>query len=256
MSLKISIIGAGKVAYHLTKTFYYKKEIKIQQLYNRSAFSSEFNSFEVEKTNSISSLRPADICIIAVNDEAITEVSASLPFQEQLVVHTSGNTPIEAIHPKNRRGVFYPLQSFSKNTQVDFSTVPICLEADNPNDINSLLMPLAQLISTKIYELSSYQRRILHLSAVFMNNFTNHLIAISQKICETHQVPFEILQPLLAETFAKLQQIPAHKAQTGPAIRGDKKTIESHLAMLSEDEKKIYQIITNSIINTYGRKEL
>ena len=256
MAIHINIIGAGNMAYQLTRAFYNHPEVRLQQLYNRSELSPEFNAFEIEKTHNLSLLRPADVCIITVKDEAITEVSEKIPLENQLVVHTSGNTSIEAIDSKNRRGVFYPLQTMNKQTIVDFTKVPFCLEAENTNDF-CLLQRLASLLSTKIYTLNSYQRRVLHLAAVFMNNFSNHLVYISQQICKENEVPFEILQPLLAETFVKLQNTSAYDAQTGPARRNDFLTITNHLAMLDNNNyKEIYNIITKSIINTYGRKEL
>ena len=255
MAIHINIIGAGNMAYQLTRAFYNHPEVRLQQLYNRSELSPEFNAFEIEKTHNLSLLRPADVCIITVKDEAITEVSEKIPLENQLVVHTSGNTSIEAIDSKNRRGVFYPLQTMNKQTIVDFTKVPFCLEAENTNDFY-LLQRLASLLSTKIYALNSYQRRVLHLAAVFMNNFSNHLVYISEQICKENEVPFEILQPLLAETLAKLQNTSAYDAQTGPARRNDSLTISNHLAMLSDNYKEIYDIITKSIINTYGRKEL
>lgn len=256
MAIHINIIGAGNMAYQLTQAFHNHPEVQLQQLYNRSELSPEFDAFEIEKTHHLSTLRPADVCIIAVKDEAIAGISKKLPFENQLVVHTSGNTSIEAIDSKNRRGVFYPLQTMNKQTIVDFTKVPFCLEAENTNDF-CLLQRLASLLSTKIYTLNSYQRRVLHLAAVFMNNFSNHLVYISQQICKENEVPFEILQPLLAETFVKLQNTSAYDAQTGPARRNDFLTITNHLAMLDNNNyKEIYDIITKSIINTYGRKEL
>ena len=256
MAIHINIIGAGNMAYQLTQAFHNHPEVQLQQLYNRSELSPEFNVFEIEKIHHLSTLRPADACIIAVKDEAIAEISKKLPFENQLVVHTSGNTSIEAIDSKNRRGVFYPLQTMNKQTIVDFTKVPFCLEAENTNDF-CLLQRLASLLSTKIFTLNSYQRRVLHLAAVFMNNFSNHLVYISQQICKENEVPFEILQPLLAETFVKLQNTSAYDAQTGPARRNDFLTITNHLAMLDNNNyKEIYNIITKSIINTYGRKEL
>lgn len=256
MAIHINIIGAGNMAYQLTQAFHNHPEVQLRQLYNRSELSPEFNVFEIEKIHHLSTLRPADACIIAVKDEAIAEISKKLPFENQLVVHTSGNTSIEAIDSKNRRGVFYPLQTMNKQTIVDFEKVPFCLEAENTNDF-CLLQRLASLLSSKIYTLNSYQRRLLHLAAVFMNNFSNHLVYISQQICKENEVPFEILQPLLAETFIKLQNTSAYDAQTGPARRNDFLTITNHLAMLDNNNyKEIYDIITKSIINTYGRKEL
>lgn len=252
--MTINIIGAGNVAYHLTKALLYK-QLPLQQLYNRSAFSTDFDCFAVEKTHCLSELKPATLTIIATSDNAIASLSEQLPFSGGLVVHTSGNTPLTALHPKNRRGVFYPLQSFSKHTEVDFSKVPICLEAENTDDL-VLLQQLASHLSTHCYQLSSAQRQLLHVAAVFANNFTNHLIAISQEICEQHHIPFELLQPLIAETFAKLQHHTALEAQTGPARRGDTRTITAHLALLNEPQKQLYEYLTKSIINTYGKKVL
>ena len=244
MAIHINIIGAGNMAYQLTRAFYNHPEVRLQQLYNRSELSPEFNAFEIEKTHNLSLLRPADVCIITVKDEAITEVSEKIPLENQLVVHTSGNTSIEAIDSKNRRGVFYPLQTMNKQTIVDFTKVPFCLEAENTNDFY-LLQRLASLLSTKTYALNSYQRRVLHLAAVFMNNFSNHLVYISEQICKENEVPFEILQPLLAETLAKLQNTSAYDAQTGPARRNDSLTISNHLAMLNDNYKRYYHKINN-----------
>ena len=134
MAIHINIIGAGNMAYQLTRAFYNHPEVRLQQLYNRSELSPEFNAFEIEKTHNLSLLHPADVCIITVKDEAITEVSEKIPLENQLVVHTSGYTSIEAIDSKNRRGVFYPLQTMNKQTIVDFEKVPFCLEAENTND--------------------------------------------------------------------------------------------------------------------------
>lgn len=254
MALTINIIGAGNLAYHLTKALYTTPNVHLQQLYNRSGFTAEFEVFKTEKTTNLSSLRPANLTILAVKDEAIAPLSAALPYQGQLVVHTSGNTPMGVIAPAHRAGVFYPLQSFSKTAKVHFSSVPICIEAQDPADIDKLLHPLAKRLSSKVYILNSEQRSSLHVAAVFLNNFTNHLIGISQQICEQHQVPFNILQPLLSETFAKLQKMPALEAQTGPARRNDTQTIENHLAILPEHYQRIYKVITESIIHTYYGK--
>jgi len=180
---------------------------------------------------------------ISKGDILLRNIFEVMPFENQLVVHTSGNTSIEAIDSKNRRGVFYPLQTMNKQTIVDFEKVPFCLEAENTNDFY-LLQRLASLLSTKTYALNSYQRRVLHLAAVFMNNFSNHLVYISEQICKENEVPFEILQPLLTETFTKLQNTLAYDAQTGPARRGDTQTIANHLALLAGYEREIYNIIT------------
>lgn len=251
----VSIIGGGNVAFHLINALFDNDVIEVKQLCNRSGFTSDFDRFAVEKITDLRQLKSVDICIIAVKDEAIQLVSSQLPFSDVLVVHTSGNTDIQVIDKKNRRGVFYPLQSFSKSISLNFSDVPVCIEAENQVDLEKLGI-LALALTEKVYEISSFQRRILHISAVFANNFTNHLVEISQEICKKHEIPFEILQPLLAETFEKLQKTTAFQAQTGPARRGDIPTIENHLALLNGTKKEIYKIITNSILNTYGNEKL
>ena len=115
---------------------------------------------------------------------------------------------------------------------------------------------LAQVLTAKVYEISSFQRKILHISAVFVNNFTNHVIKIGKDICKENEIPSEILNPLIMETFGKLQKTNPFDAQTGPARRGDIQTLKSHLSLLNENQKKIYEIITNSILETYGKEKL
>jgi len=140
------------------------------------------------------------------------------------------------------------LQTFSKEKEMDFSTVPFCLEAENKEDY-LLLEKIAKTIGRKIYSVNSEQRKALHIAAVFVNNFTNHLYTIGNDICEKHQVPFEILQPLIQETSEKIKTLSPKKAQTGPAIRNDKKTIKSHLELLSKEQQEIYKLITQAIKN-------
>ncbi|GET46840.1 Rossmann-like and DUF2520 domain-containing protein [Capnocytophaga felis] len=253
--LSLSIVGGGNVAFHLMNVFYNNDKIQVKQLCNRSCFTSHFEQFAVEKITNVSFLEPVDICIIAVKDSAIFEVSEKLPFSGNLVVHTSGNTDIDVLSSKNRKGVFYPLQSFSKEVSIDFQKVPICIEAQNSSDLKILRL-LAEFITSEVYEINSFQRKILHISAVMMNNFTNHLIAISKEICEENKIPFEILKPLLTETFEKIQKTEPFEAQTGPARRNDRQTIENHLAILSGNRKEIYKTITNSILERYGSKKL
>ncbi|MEP7095723.1 MAG: DUF2520 domain-containing protein, partial [Flavobacterium sp.] len=200
-----------------------------------------------------SDLNEADLYVIAITDDVISKVSEQLPFQNQLVVHTSGTSSIDILNSKNRRGVFYPLQTFSKNKAIDFSIIPICLEAENQSDY-AILEIIAKSISKAVFPISSEQRKALHVSAVFVNNFTNYLYQIGQEICEEHQVPFEILKPLIQETSEKINTLNPIDAQTGPAKRNDTNTIEAHLAYLTnENQKNIYKILTQSIQNN-GKK--
>ena len=154
---------------------------------------------------------------------------------------------------KNRKGVFYPLQTFSKNAVVNFEAIPICLESEN-NDDYKLLETVAKSISDKVFNINSNQRKALHVSAVFVNNFVNHLYKIGNDICIENNIPFEILQPLITETANKITSLSPNEAQTGPAKRNDTQTINTHLQFLSdENQKEIYKILTKSIIDN-GKK--
>ncbi|PXY41256.1 DUF2520 domain-containing protein [Flavobacterium cheongpyeongense] len=247
--IQISIIGSGNVAQHLIKAFTKSEGIEIGQVFSRKK-ESLVHLIESDKiVTRFSDLKAADLYVISISDNAISEVSEQLPFQNQLVVHTSGTSSIAILSSKNRRGVFYPLQTFSIAKPVDFSTIPICLEAENQTDY-SILETVADSISNAVFSISSEQRKAIHISAVFVNNFTNHLYQIGQQICEEHLVPFEILKPLILETAEKIKTLTPVDAQTGPAKRHDSTTIEAHLNYLTdENQRNIYKILTQSIQN-------
>ena len=152
-----------------------------------------------------------------------------------------------------RFGVFYPLQTFSKNKAVDFKNIPLCIEANNEADLQ-LLEQLAREVSEKVYRISSEQRKYLHVAAVFVSNFVNYLYTEGQVICERNQIPFEILHPLILETATKIIDLSPKEAQTGPAKRNDLAVINSHLELLNEEQKKNYQILTGSIQKLHGKE--
>lgn len=247
------IIGSGNVAQHLIKAFAKSNNINVTQVFSRQkeAVAHLLDSNKI--TDDFAALTVADLYIIAVSDDAIAEVSSQLPFENRLVVHTSGAVSLNALAKKNRSGIFYPLQTFSKNAEVDFSQIPICLEGENKADLE-LLKTVAKMVSEKVYEINSAQRKALHISAVFVNNFVNHLYQIGNEICIENNIPFEILNPLIQETAHKIMRLSPKEAQTGPAIRNDNKTIQSHLDILwDENQKNIYTILTQSIQNN-GKK--
>lgn len=245
--LKVVIIGSGNVAQHLIRAFEKSTDAEVVQAFARHPEKLS-GLLSVDKvTDSFEYLAGADAYIISVSDDAIGGVTAQLPFEGRFVAHTSGSVDLAQADAKNRRGVFYPLQTFSKNRPVDFSTIPFCLEAEHEADYR-LLEQLAATLSPIRYRIDSRQRQALHVAAVFVNNFANHLYAIGNDICKENNMPFDILKPLIAETAAKVQEMPPLQAQTGPAVRHDAKTIERHLAFLDdENQKNIYQILTQSI---------
>lgn len=242
--IKVVIIGSGNVATHVTKAFARNNKIKVIQLLNRKKLSVE----GIPVTDKYDELPAADLYLIAVSDDAISEVSAKLPFEGRLVAHTSGSVALEELSAGNRRGVFYPLQTFSKDKDIDFSKVPLCIEAGNDGD-RELLENVARSISQQVYPVSSEQRRSLHLAAVFVNNFVNHLYAIGDDICRKNDLPFDLLKPLIAETAKKIESIPPAEAQTGPARRNDQGTLQKHLNQLNLHPvyKEIYELLTRSI---------
>jgi predicted short-subunit dehydrogenase-like oxidoreductase (DUF2520 family) len=245
--IRITLIGSGNVAQHLIKAFSKSEAVEIVQVFSRKKETLASLIDYVKIVNDFEDLKEADLYIITVSDNAISEVSQQLPFNNQLVVHTSGAASIETLDDKNRKGVFYPLQTFSKNKDIDFSVIPICLEAENTFDFR-ILETVAKSISNAVFPINSEQRKALHVAAVFVNNFTNHLYQIGQEICEENQVSFEILKPLIQETAEKIKTLDPIDAQTGPAKRHDSSTIETHLNYLTkENQKNIYKILTQSI---------
>lgn len=255
--VKIVIIGSGNVAQHLITAIQNSRnsgaEIDLVQVYARQKGNLSHLLDSNKITDDLDTLAEADLYIIAVLDDAIANVSLHLPFKNSLVVHTSGSVSIDALNDNNRKGVFYPLQTFTKNKAVDFKTIPICIESENATDFQ-LLEKVAKTISDKVYAINSEQRKALHVAAVFVNNFVNHLYQIGQEICQEHQVPFDILKPLISETAQKVMVLSPSEAQTGPAKRNDTTTIEAHEAFLSnENHITIYKTLTQSILHN-GKK--
>ena len=251
--IKVTIIGSGNVANHLISAFATTENIKILQVFARNPINISVGIPNDKIVSDYSDLKKADLFIIAVSDVAIAEISAKITCENQLVAHTSGSFSINGLDDKNRKAVFYPLQTFSKSKKVDFKEVPICLEAQNNADYE-ILEKVANSISDKIYKIDSQQRKSLHLAAVFVCNFTNHLYKIGNDICNENKVDFDILKPLIQETANKIISLTPEKAQTGPAIREDISTINDHLKLLTnENQKDIYKLLTKSIIDN-GKK--
>lgn len=249
--LKVAIIGTGNLSRHLFDAFSASPTINIVQVVGRN--EKALRHFEPSSTTStdFKNIAEADLFIIAVSDTAIEPVSKYLTQVKGLVVHTSGSVSINVLSDNHRYGVFYPLQTFTENRKVAMKAVPFCLEANDEADLD-LLKKLAHTLSDKVYEVSSEQRKVLHLAAVFVNNFTNHLYHIGKEICDAKGLPFEILQPLIRETADKIEQLMPYDAQTGPARRGDSETIEKHLEELKiSGNKKIYKVLSESIRKLY-----
>ena len=243
--LSIVLIGTGNIAHHLFEAFY-KQGITIAQVYGRNTKTLSSFKSKCTTTTDPTKIIDANLYIIAVSDTAIESLSKLISDKKGLVVHTSGSVPIYALSAK-RKGVLYPLQSFTKEKEIDFSTVPLCIEASHKDDL-AVLKKLANTISKSVFEVSSIQRAQIHLAAVFANNFSNHMYTIANELCKKEGLPFDLLKPLIMESTAKLQVLKPDKAQTGPAIRNDILTMQSHIDSLENPlYKKIYQLISESI---------
>ena len=250
--MRITIIGSGNVATHLAAAFKNAGH-HIVQVYSRDIQHAALLAYHVkaEAIDDLKKIDPeTDIFIVAVKDDAILPVARVLAPYQKLVVHTSGATgldPLAAINPK--AGVFYPLQTFSKNKEIDFLTVPLCIEGAD-DEITRQLEALAQTISNKVYRINSAQRKALHLAAVFACNFPNYLYGVAGQLLADEQVDFDLLRPLILETAQKVQNDAPANVQTGPAIREDEGTMAAHLQMLEDSPalKTIYGALSQGII--------
>ena len=252
--IPVVILGGGNLAFHLAKAFAHNNNVSLLQVYNRTLA----NIKELEKfapiTDSIENLVPASIYIIATSDNAIANLSRSIENSTSLVVHTSGALNMDTLNSV-KKGVFYPLQSFTKDKKVNFESIPLCLETENREDY-LLLENLARAISKKVYPMTSEQRKKLHIAAVFVNNFVNYMYGMGEKICLENKIPFEVLLPLIHETAKKMETLTPMEAQTGPAIRKDDKTIALHKQALNAEQLIIYELLTEAILkkNKNGNK--
>jgi len=250
-NFNISIIGAGNIATHLAINFT-KKGHLIEQVYSRNINNAKILAKKIKANpiNNLANLKTnIDIILICVSDSAIIEVVNQLNFRSPLIAHTAGSVPMQALNKFDSFGVFYPLQTFSKNAKLNLNKVPFCIEANS--EVNKKkLIDLANSISNNIFELNSEERLQAHLAAVFANNFSNHMFAMAEQMLKKHKIPFDILKPIILETATKIQQIPPQLAQTGPAVRNDIKTMEKHLALLtSQHLENLYSFVSQSIQN-------
>jgi len=248
---KVVLLGFGNVGFHLAKAFEASSTIELVQVYNRNN-SAFFSEIKANTTTVISEInQDAVIYIVAIPDDSIHEFTSSLPLKNKLVVHTSGSAAMHTISDGNRKGVFYPLQTFSKSTAVAFKNIPILIESEHEEDAE-ILNIVASKISNTVAIVSSKQREKIHLSAVFVNNFVNELYHISEEILAENKLDFKLLQPLILETAAKVTRLSPKEAQTGPAKRNDEKTIKKHLHLLhGKQSKKIYKMLTEAILKRY-----
>lgn len=250
--MKIVFLGSGNVATHMAKALKNAGN-DIIQIYSRTYNHAQHLAIKVsaEPISSLNNInRKADLYIFSLNDDVLSSFIYEMPDTSGIWVHTAGSIPMSMFRERLNRngyGVIYPLQTFSKERELDFSKISVFIEGDNIETKNSLLS-LARQISDDVKFLDSKSRKYLHLSAVFANNFANHMFTLANEVLSESGIAFDALRPLIAETAAKVLKMEPIKAQTGPAIRLDEKVINKHLELIGDDKiKEIYTILSKSI---------
>jgi predicted short-subunit dehydrogenase-like oxidoreductase (DUF2520 family) len=254
----VVLIGAGNVGWHLGLALN-EKGIRILQVISKSQASCKelADLLHADYTTSLQQLETeAGIIILAVPDSQIDAIIGHCDFRDNLVVHTAGSVPIDAFKGNAvNYGVLYPLMTFTRHKPVDFASVPLLIEASSIRNYNKL-NSLAKCLSKEVTAMTTEQRKIIHLAAVFACNFTNHMYTLAEDVLAHEGIPFKLLKPLIRETADKINRLSPHDAQTGPAVRNDTSTLEEHLRLLASHPEiaELYCQISKSII-TFARQE-
>ncbi|MCH7393819.1 DUF2520 domain-containing protein [Acinetobacter dispersus] len=256
--MRITLIGAGRVATHLAKVL--QLQHQIVQIFSRDLQRAETLAGQVD-AQAITELQQldsqTDLVIIAVSDQAISSVIQAITqyLPDNLIVHTSGSTDLAILEQKHpRAGVLYPLQTFSFERAVNWSETPLFVEAVQAQDL-TLLTDLANSLSQRVYQYSSTQRLTLHLAAVFACNFSNYCYDMAKQVVDAEQVDFSLLYPLILETANKVTTNNPKEMQTGPAMRGDQNILNMHRQLLVDsnrtDLQDIYRLMSESILKRH-----
>ncbi len=251
--MKIVIVGAGNVAFQLADRFS-EKGVVVAQLFNRNIQKAReiAEKHQIDFTNDPSKLyRDADVYLFCISDDGIGLLANELKqfIPDRLVAHTSGAVDSHILHPFFANyGGFYPLQTFTKNSIPNFEKIPVMITANSESNLSTLKI-LASKISNVVQCVTDEERLLYHLAAVISNNFTNHLFGKAYGLLKNNDLSFDLLMPLIEETVQKIHFNNPDEIQTGPARRGDMKTIKEHLNLLNlnPELKKIYIDISNSI---------
>ncbi|MCW3160714.1 Rossmann-like and DUF2520 domain-containing protein [Chryseobacterium oryctis] len=247
--MQIVIIGSGNVAYHITKAFVFNK-IPLVQIFGRNEKELSKISEELNIPFSSEKLEDADLYIICVSDNSVEEISKLISKKNCLVAHTSGSLPKEILVGEYRKSSFYPLQTFSKSKELEYKKIPFFIETENEED-KKILFEIASKVSENVMESTHEKRKYIHLTAVFACNFVNHLFSRAKEISDSQEIPFDYFLPLIDETVQKIHEIEPKSAQTGPAVRNDKRVLELHEQLLKDESLEIYKVMNHSIQKMY-----
>ncbi|MFW6224598.1 MAG: Rossmann-like and DUF2520 domain-containing protein [Bacteroidota bacterium] len=248
MIRSVIIIGAGNVGLHLGRAVSGLGLSSLKVFARRIKSGYDKSVLKFLTSDPVVFSEKADLVILAVNDDSISAVCSQLEDRGQIVVHTSGSTPMNVLAKFSRHGVLYPLQTFSASGKLDYRTVPFFTEANGPGVLQEL-KKFASLISGSVTEAGTDKRLKLHISAVFVSNFVNHMYSVAEEICREEDIDFNVLMPLIKETVSKIAIMHPKQAQTGPAVRNDRTTISKHLEALKSDLQKqeLYRLLSESI---------
>ena len=253
---QVVLIGSGNVATSPAHALASTRQLA--QIYSRNIAHAQSLAHAVGCDNAIDDLQQllpaADAYIIAVRDDAIGQVAHDAPDNGALWVHTSGSVPLDVLRDcRQRCGVLYPMQSFSRQLVTPLHDVHFFTEACNDETLQQV-DALASTLTTHVVHATSDQRRQLHVAAVFSCNFANHLWTMASEVLDDAGLPFDAMLPLIRTTVAKLDNLSPAASQTGPAMRHDTRVIASHLAMLSGDKRQVYDLLSTSIMNRNPEK--
>jgi predicted short-subunit dehydrogenase-like oxidoreductase (DUF2520 family) len=258
---RITLFGAGNVAYNLAKVLTLRG-YRIIQVFSKTRESAEWLANRLSAnaiTNPADFDHSTEVVIFALNDNALSEIISKVNFSGQLALHTSGSLPLDIFKEKAEHyGVLYPLQTFSKTRAVKFHEVPLFIEANSSKNLANLKM-LASSIAANVFVADSIQRRQLHLTAVFANNFVNHFYSLASDMIKKSGFTFDVLKPIILETALKaIESDNPSSVQTGPAVRLNKEIIEKHIEMLASkpDLQNLYTFATNSIVKLHHNRSI
>jgi predicted short-subunit dehydrogenase-like oxidoreductase (DUF2520 family) len=247
----IILLGSGNVATHLGIALK-NSNYTIVQVYSKSIENAKIlaKKLDAQFTNNLSKLKSSDLIIVCINDDAILSVLSQI--KNTAIVHTSGSIGLDVFKQKfTNYGVFYPLQTFNKEIDINISEIPFCIEG-NSLEFEKQLIKIAKALSNNVVKMNSQQRKQLHIAAVFACNFSNHMYSIADDLLAKKNIDFKILLPLIRKTNANLENYRPKEVQTGPAKRKDTAIIQEHIATIKENEiKELYHKISDNIIKYY-----
>lgn len=256
--LQLSFAGAGRVAEALCLEMY-NRGFKILQIVSESSSGGKSlaSKCNASWSSALNFEDNNDLIIVAVPDSRLKEVLSGIACPENsIVVHTAGSYGLDIFPSRiKNKGVFYPLQTFTKGRKINFTELPFLIETSLP-ETGDILKTIAASLGSKVFFAGAEKRRMLHLAAVFVCNFTNHMLTAGKEIAAQGDMPFDLLEPLITETIHKAIENGPEFSQTGPAVRKDMNTINMHLDLLSfsPELKEIYNVVTSSIINHYKKE--